>query len=192
MRSRASLLAVFEGCLMLVFIDTEFTGFEPDAQLISIGLVSERSETESLYLENKYFDRSICNDFVKSTVIPLLEGGERVCPLGVMGYKVWDWLEQLHVSSGEPIEIAVDYTGDWYWLMALLSEALYAGVPKLMPPGLSAQPVAIWDLISDKRVQEMERSWVLDRGLREHHALDDAIRNRYSTLVLAPVVRGCL
>lgn len=174
---------------MLVFIDTEFTSFEQDAQLISIGLVTERSESECLYLENRYFDRSICNDFVKKTVLPLLEGGECVSPFGVVGYKVWDWLEQLHISSGQPIEIAIDYVGDWSWLVKLLEDAVYAGVPSAMPAGLSHRPVNIWSLISSEQIQFAEAQWVKQRGLREHHALDDAIRNRYSTLVLSKVYK---
>lgn len=54
----------------LIFLDTEFTDFI-DFELISIGLVTEDGERD-LYLEIKDFDRSKCNAFVQSAVLPQL------------------------------------------------------------------------------------------------------------------------
>ena len=55
---------------MLVFIDTEFTNLGKDAQLISVGAVSEFGE--KFYAEISDYDTSLESDFVKENVIPNL------------------------------------------------------------------------------------------------------------------------
>lgn len=53
---------------MLVFIDTEFTDFV-NPQLISIGMVADSGE--EFYAEVPFSDDR-CSEFVRETVIPLL------------------------------------------------------------------------------------------------------------------------
>ena len=60
---------------MRVFFDTEFTGLTDDADLISVGFVSECAN-KSLYIELSGWDRTKANEFVLETVVPLLERPE--------------------------------------------------------------------------------------------------------------------
>lgn len=55
---------------MLLFIDTEFTDLRKNAELISIGVISERGD--KFYAEITDYDKEKCNDFVLSVVIPRL------------------------------------------------------------------------------------------------------------------------
>lgn len=55
---------------MLIFLDTEFADFD-DREPISIGMVSEDGQ-HVFYAELEDFDRNRCNNFVRSTVWPLL------------------------------------------------------------------------------------------------------------------------
>lgn len=61
---------------VLVFFDTEFTDLSVDAQLISIGLVSEDGE-RMFYAElSDTYSPKDCSDFTREMVMPLLEGGD--------------------------------------------------------------------------------------------------------------------
>ena len=55
---------------MLIFLDTEFTDFaRPD--LISLALVSE--DGREFYAERTDYDPERCSEFVRETVLPLLD-----------------------------------------------------------------------------------------------------------------------
>lgn len=60
---------------MLVFIDTEFTDLKSNAQLISLGAITEYCD--KFYAEIADYDKSLCSTFVKDTVIPNLLLGEK-------------------------------------------------------------------------------------------------------------------
>lgn len=60
---------------MLVFIDTEFTDLKSNAQLISLGAITEYGD--KFYAEIADYDKSLCSTFVKDTVIPNLLLGEK-------------------------------------------------------------------------------------------------------------------
>ena len=57
-----------------VFFDTEFSGLQQDAQLLSIGLVHENGQT--FYAEVSDYDENTLSEWVKQNVIPkmILEG----------------------------------------------------------------------------------------------------------------------
>ena len=60
---------------MLVFIDTEFTDLKSNAQLISLGAITEYGD--KFYAEIADYDKTLCSTFVKDTVIPNLLLGEK-------------------------------------------------------------------------------------------------------------------
>jgi hypothetical protein len=66
------------GAIVLVFLDTEFTGFN-EPYLISAGLVAGARE---LYFELDGITRDICTPFVQQAVLPLL-GGPVLRPIEV-------------------------------------------------------------------------------------------------------------
>lgn len=55
---------------MKIFFDTEFTGLHKDTMLISIGCVSE--DNRQFYAEFNDYDRTQCDDWIESRVIPNL------------------------------------------------------------------------------------------------------------------------
>jgi hypothetical protein len=63
--------------IIRLFIDCEFTSPELDANIISIGMVSEDS-TRSFYREMEdTWTVEECSLMVQDVIIPLLDGGER-------------------------------------------------------------------------------------------------------------------
>ena len=82
-----------------IFIDTEFTGLET-MDLISIGLVSE--DGREFYAERNDFDVGICNEFVRSNVLPILRApSAAVMSYNEMKIAVQAWLAPYrHRQSG--------------------------------------------------------------------------------------------
>lgn len=145
---------------MLLYLDAEFSDFiQP--QLISIGLVSD--DNQQFYAELNDFDLRRCSDFVKETVLPQLgKNSELVMDSEKLRRKLRDWLQQF--SALDPV-IVYDYTGDW----TLLQNAL--GV---IPPWLAHKN--IYHEINDLVVER----FFMDTGLSDHHALHDAIANKFA------------
>lgn len=56
---------------MKIFFDTEFTGLNRDAQLISIGLIAEDGNT--FYAEFTDYDKDVCSEWVTENVISNLK-----------------------------------------------------------------------------------------------------------------------
>lgn len=164
---------------MHVFIDTEFTDFDPQSELISIGLVAAAPTSPSLYLEVADFDRSKCNDFVRAQVLPLLQGGAMAKDFQSLALAVWDWLAEL--GKIEPLRIAIDAEWDWHWLQGLLACAHQLGRPSIMPPGMMPQPLlllSVIDLRADGSWEAISNRFAEQFGLRAHHALHDATCNK--------------
>ena len=55
---------------MNIFFDTEFTGLDENAELISIGMISESGE--KFYAELSDFDKNKCSDWVRKNVVDKL------------------------------------------------------------------------------------------------------------------------
>ena len=146
---------------MIIFLDTEFTNFI-DTELISIGLVSQ--DDKNFYAELPV-DRATCSDFVKETVLPLLgkiEGAQ--CLPVELNFRLRRWLEQF--KNGDDIVIAYDYDGDW----TLFCHALRDDVPAWI------NGVNIYSYINDRKQDLFFR----ETALEPHHALHDAMANRFS------------
>lgn len=145
---------------MLIFLDTEFSNFiQP--QLISIGLVSE--DNQQFYAELNDFDISGCSDFVKTVVLPQLgKQPELVMDMGMLRRSLSAWLLRFSESGAV---IAYDYSGDWTLFQTALPET---------PPWLSHKD--IYDEINDLVTEQ----FFMSTGLSNHHALHDAMANRFS------------
>ena len=114
----------------------EFTSLSPDAQIISIGIISDCGN--SFYAEFSDFDINRCDDWVKENVVSKLEFYPKVGnsnkdglhsdanPFKVGGtfddvkFYLKEWLSQF---SDYQIQFVCDCgTWDWYWLVQLLAE----------------------------------------------------------------------
>jgi len=145
---------------MLIFLDTEFSNLS-QPQLISIGLVSE--DNQPFYAELNDFDISGCSDFVKAVVLPQLgKQPELVMDTRTLRLHLSAWLQRYSESGGV---IAYDYDGDWPLFQTALSET---------PPWLAHKN--IYHEINDLVVEQ----FFMDTGLSDHHALHDAMANRFS------------
>lgn len=147
---------------MLIFLDTEFTGFN-EPKLISLGLVT--AATQEFYVEVP-FPFHACSDFVQEAVIPLLgQYPDCFCPLPDLRLRILSWLEIVR-RNADDIQICFDYQGDW----DLFSAALDHRVPpwcKQRHIRRNINKLMLWDFY--KR-----------HNLPEHHALYDAMANRYA------------
>jgi len=160
-----------------VFFDTEFTHlFEPllpePAELISIGCISE--DGQQFYAENSDFSVEHCSQFVIDTVIPLLEGGDRLMPYGMVAKQLRSWVQ----SFNAPVSFLTDSPCfDWPFVEHLFN---YHGWPN----NLINEPLSITfhSAIQSIRFQNLiEQTFeTYEPRLRRHHALDDAIANRHA------------
>lgn len=129
-----------------LFVDFEFTSLSPDAQIISLGVISDCGK--SFYAEFTDFDISRCDDWVRNNVVSKLQNidsttailnGEIIlgskdshklvresitCHLHDkftnIGFALKYWLSKFYDYK---IQFVVDCgTWDWYWLLQLLAE----------------------------------------------------------------------
>lgn len=145
---------------MLVFIDTEFTGFESGARLISLGMVAE--DDREFYVQSRDWALDDCSSFVLEVVLPLLS--DDYLPLREAGAATKRWIESLGRET-----ILVTDSIEWDGLMLTMAFE-ECGWPtnaraRLGYLSFEAAPGTIF---------EKERVCRLLEGRREHHALDDA------------------
>jgi hypothetical protein len=139
---------------LILFFDTEFTDFK-DMDLISIGIVSDQQH--EFYAENSEYTHAWCNDFVKSVVIPKLQGGEHALPYAQLKEKLQIWISDL-LEEYESVLFVFDYYGDWELLSELLSD--HPQEHKILGK-------------QDELEAGIELYFMHDRS-NEHHALHDA------------------
>lgn len=148
---------------MKIFLDTEFTDFI-DLHLISLGMAAETGE--EFYAEVPYPDKA-CSAFVREGVIPLLGTyPDAACATEELRTRIWTWLELVRRCQDDVIEICIDSQTDWN----LFADALDYRVPPWCTPKLVAE-----------NINELLRYEFHQRhNLPEHHALYDAMANRYA------------
>jgi hypothetical protein len=145
-----------------VFLDTEFTDFI-DPHLISMGMAAESGE--KFYAEVPYPDKE-CSAFVREAVIPLLGRlPNAACSLDDLGTKIIAWLETIKPVD-EEVQICVDYQTDWDLFVDVLDYRV--------PPWCRQRMIA--QNISEDLCYEFHKK----NKLPEHHALYDALANRYA------------
>lgn len=145
---------------MLVFIDTEYTGLEAGARLISLGMVAE--DDREFYVQSRDWALDDCSPFVLEVVLPLLS--EDFLPLIEAGAAAKRWIESLGRET-----ILVTDSIEWDGLMLTLAFE-GCGWPSNARARLGFLSV---DGVPGS-IYERERERRLLEGLREHHALDDA------------------
>lgn len=138
---------------MYLFFDTEFTDFK-NMNLISIGIISEDGQHQ-FYREISDYNSSYCTDFVKTTVLPLLDGSG--IPINAVAKQLASWLKAL---PDDKFVFVYDYLGDWL----LLQDLFYISCPTVQ---------------CDKQFfDDAFREAGLDQGIRTYDAICDAIDKR--------------
>jgi hypothetical protein len=146
--------------MMLLFLDTEYTGYGPSApKLISLALVAEDGQREFYVELTDTWQISDCTDFVRSKVVPLLGGSEHT--LVEARAKLHAWLS----CAPRSVQAACDSGIDFEFLMNLLGTARG---PNLVNGYFDLRPL-IDSTIYHSTVVAAYRS-----DPREHHALVDA------------------
>lgn len=148
---------------MLVFLDTEFTEFvRPD--LISIALVSE--DGREFYAERTDYHRDACSDFVRETVLTLLDRVPgATCNRSELTLRLRDWFEALP----EPATIIYDLEGDWL----LLADA-YLGSDHRQPPANVGDKLHLDSYAITHPVFQRALNHIYTQDWPPHHALADA------------------
>lgn len=162
-----------------LFFDTEFTHIpepinpEPPG-LISIGCVSE--DGKKFYAENSDFQLELCSDFTKTTVLPLLEGGDISMPYVMIANQFKQWIESFGNGTDKNVKMWTD-APHWDWQLQIKPLFDMHGWPSnLVQKPISLQfPSSIQNIRFQAAVKDMITH---TPGIREHHALDDAIINR--------------
>lgn len=162
---------------MNLFIDTEFTDFQ-NMELISIGMISEDGQHE-FYREVSDYNGNMRSDFVNLTIMPLLEGGDKIMPHAQVAAELKEFIDGLNATQ---VNFAVDYVGDWNLLYKLLLTAPpstpnfavnynHLFLERAKARGVTTQEE--YDL--DYGIMEDATSqYFIDVDPRQHHSLVDA------------------
>lgn len=166
--------------MLRVFFDTEFSGLIVNARLISIGLVSEDGK-RTFYAElSDTWDAEACDPFVLEAVVPRLEGGDCRMTMTELGQRLEDWLQ----GFDQPIRMATDSLAwDWAWFHEIFHAA------GTWPKNVDGKPLLLsmnYLIDFDAFAETVEAAFA--KGLRRHHALDDAEANRRGWLAAG----GCI
>jgi len=153
----------------LIFFDTEFTELGADPRLISIGLVSEDGK-HSFYAElSDTYKKTDCSDFAEEFVLPLLQGGEALMSMNDLSTQLRKWIE----AFNRPVMLVTDSLAwDWPWITEIF-DSLNA-----WPINLARTPFILEQTMQLNNAKNL----AVGRGLRKHHALDDAKANRLGYL----------
>ena len=139
---------------MLVFVDTEFTRLD-EPYLISAGLVTE--DGRELYFELAGISPAVCAPFVQETVLPLLAG-----PV---------------LTPGQAAKAVAEFLAP-YESVVLFCDAPRHDIELLRPflPGGVTWSVAVpsFETEADEAAYQETYAQAFEKGLRRHHALDDA------------------
>ena len=143
-----------------VFVDSEFTSLA-EPRLISVGAVA--TDSTAFYCELDDWSHERCSEFVRDTVLPLLDGD--AVPHMVAAESFLRWISERAAKS--PTTIISDSGFDRWAVADLLGrEDLPAGVDWLRVP---------------VPYEELDTA-AASLGLRRHHALDDARALRHLVL----------
>jgi hypothetical protein len=164
-----------------IFFDCEFTKLQlpldPEpSELVSIGCISE--EGKRFYAENSttLARPEIFSEFVIENVVRLLEGGKYLMPYADVARTLKDWLENF---DGEVKMWSDAPYFDWQHVKHMFDTYGW-------PSNLVQKPVQLTfsSSIQNMRFQNAVESAfkTIQPPLRRHHALDDAIANRYGFL----------
>ncbi len=170
---------------MYIFIDTEFTRLTRDAELISLGAVSE--DGRRFYCELAPVDQARCSEFVRNVVLPLLEGGAVACSRAEFAARLADWLRGfdnpvlLSDSEWDIYVLRHALTGqlDWRPGSVHIDSRVEATLLTLAP--MDDQAYAVFEGTVNKYYE-------IDP--RQHHALVDALAIRAGLLAVRAATEG--
>lgn len=153
----------------LIFFDTEFTELGVNPRLISIGLISEDGK-QSFYVElSDTYKKTDCSDFAEEFVLPLLQGGEVLMSMRELSNQLSEWIQ----AFNRPVMLVTDSLAwDWPWIIEI-----FDGL-NTWPINLNRTPFILELTIQLNNAKDL----AVGRGLRKHHALDDAKANRLGYL----------
>ncbi len=161
---------------MIIHFDTEFTTLHIRARLISIGLVADDGREFYAELTDTY-EHKHCSEFVRETVLPLLDGGGAQMDSYQLVMRLGSWLEDFD----EPVTMACDsIRHDWGWFTKIFT------LKSTWPVNVGRQPMLL-ELPMGIQIEVVEEAF--ESGLRRHHALDDAKANRLGWLELQRLKR---
>lgn len=152
---------------MRIFFDTEFTCLSDDAALISIGLIDDAGQ-RTFYAEVLGVELATCSPFCRAHVLPLLEHGNLALPLDQLRNDLYIWLDTLGLWT-----LVCDSPRDKVQISRLFPEGLPGGCP--------VHVLGLWEN-TRRRLLNIGHRLHRQRGLRVHHALDDAKVNRLALL----------
>lgn len=176
------------GPALNIFIDTEFTDLSPEARLLSLGAVTETGD--EFYCELLPVREGECSPFVRSIVLPLLEGGDSACPPADFAERLATWLGRyrspclLSDSDWDIYVVRRALTGNAMRMPGLLRFATRTGPCETML--LTLRP------LSGKPLEAFEASVAAHFAAdpRQHHALVDARALRIGMLAARDAARG--
>ena len=143
-----------------VFIDSEFTSLA-EPRLISLGAAA--TDGADFYCELSDWQRDTCSDFVRETVLPLLDGDAVPHPVAAESFSRWLGERTEHA----PVTLVSDSGFDRWAIADLLGR-------EDLPPNCTWLRVPIHYEQLDAAVEAL--------GMRRHHALDDARALRQTIL----------
>lgn len=154
---------------MLVFIDTEFTDFSPNCDLISIGLITEDGQ-QQFYAEVSDYKKEWTSPFVKREIFPFL-GKDHQCLVTKLQLKsrLIQWFSMLPRS----VQIACDSEYDTRLLLTIFG--------KDIPKNLKLERYDLSSLIQSNVFHQAASDYQQSKG-GWHHALHDAKANRLGWL----------
>lgn len=159
---------------MLIFLDTEFTGFDqakPD--LISIGLVDETGREFYAELPEAHWTVQ-CNEWVHFNVVPHLWGGAYVQSEALLQERLTAWIESI---SDDAVIVTDCPDADFFIQLKRL-------LPN-WPKNLNAWPTLFtaWSMGDDYQPELLKLiKNYHELGYPEHHALHDAKALRLGVL----------
>lgn len=170
---------------MRIFFDTEFTDLTSDAELISIGFVSEDGQA-FYYAELAGWDETKVSDFTREVVLPLLDQPKQSRLTSARcAAAITHWLSQFNAE----IELVSDSEWDWRLLCRLLGERLRKTDEHtaILVSGRDGECMIHYRYFSLGNATEerllLQTVKPLLRG-REHHALVDAQALRAGVLAV--------
>jgi len=157
--------------IMKIFFDCEFTDLRDSALLISAGFITQSGH--QFYAELSDYEQGSCNDFVKTTVLPLLS----LSPISTVDFlsSLTDWLSNLDED--------ILFIADSEWDQKILTKT-FVSVGKTIPSKWRFQKTPNNFANGTQRSlfnDEVAVFFLRHPDQKPHHALTDAraIRDAY-------------
>lgn len=172
--------------VVYLFFDTEFTSLKKDADLISLGIVTE--DGKQFYAELNDFDKDKCSSFTKEEVLSKLKYLDKMpkntflktdpFDYNVLGNKTLvkrsflEWLKKL--PKGKKVFVADVLAWDWTLLVDLIAE--YNNDSPELPKDVHYIPIDISTVLQQKGLDpDIDRSEFCGKtSQNSHNALEDA------------------